>query len=275
MSQLGLQASWDRYIQVDGQLYLKGMPEYLVTATWDHANKRITDAQLHGRIEERERYRLKPKQRMDKDGYQRFSLPDPNSYDELADPKTGELMDKPSFKSVTIPPQAGLKFRQLHPFESKEWTRWYGMRSLVEHSNGFVKDGAHEALDDPQRRTGKGWAYQYLMFTIAVVSSNVRKISRSSATSNVPASAPPTCATNRSASAPTTASTAWMSRTRPPTSAPPVTRSGRRTSLPRTTSRTHKARPFGVPENRPRPSRTSCSARIGVIEATKARRGAN
>jgi hypothetical protein len=50
------------------------------------------------------------------------------------------------------------------------------MRSLVEHSNSFFKDGAHEALGDPRRRFGKGWAYQYLMATIAVMSSNIRKV---------------------------------------------------------------------------------------------------
>jgi hypothetical protein len=175
-SQLGLQASWEWIIQVDGQLYLAGMPDYLVTATWDRATGQITAKQLDERLEERERYRLTPKARMDKDGYQRFSVPDPNTYDELVDMKTGEIREKPTVKSITVPPEAGLKFRQKYPYMGKDHTRWYGMRSLVEHSNSFFKHGAHEALGDPGRRFGKGWAYQYLMATIAVVSSNIRKI---------------------------------------------------------------------------------------------------
>ena len=175
-SQLGLQASWEWLIQVDGQFYIAGMPETAITATWDHATGQITDEQLDERLEERERYRLTPKARMDPHGYQRFSVPDPNSYDELVDMKTGEIREKPTVKSITVPPEAGLKFRQKYPYKSKDQIRWYGMRSLVEHSNSFFKDGAHEALGDPRRRFGKGWAYQYLMATVAIVSSNIRKI---------------------------------------------------------------------------------------------------
>ena len=65
-SQLGLQGSWEWIIQVDGQLYLAGMPNYLITATWDRATGKITAKQLDERLEERERYRLTPKARMDK-----------------------------------------------------------------------------------------------------------------------------------------------------------------------------------------------------------------
>jgi hypothetical protein len=42
--------------------------------------------------------------------------------------------------------------------------------------NGFVKDGAHEALDDPERRRIRGVAAQSLLVAFKLFAANVRKI---------------------------------------------------------------------------------------------------
>jgi hypothetical protein len=53
-------------------------------------------------------------------------------------------------QSITLPPEAGAKLAQYLCFGSPEWRERYGtLRNAVEGFNGFVKDGAHEALDDP------------------------------------------------------------------------------------------------------------------------------
>src|ERR1039457_6188525 len=54
-----------------------------------------------------------------------------------------------SQSSVTIPPEAGAKFRQDLLFGSAEWHQTYStLRNTNEGFNGYVKDAAHEALDD-------------------------------------------------------------------------------------------------------------------------------
>jgi hypothetical protein len=61
-------------------------------------------------------------------------------------------------ESVTVPPSAGAKFHQELVFESPEWKFAYNsLRNTNEGMNGYIKDPAHEALDDPGRRRIHGW----------------------------------------------------------------------------------------------------------------------
>ena len=80
-------------------------------------------------------------------------------------------------QSVTVPPTAGAKFHQELRFESPEWKFAYSsLRNTNEGMNGYIKDPAHEALDDPGRRRIHGVAAQSLFVALLVVAANVRKI---------------------------------------------------------------------------------------------------
>jgi hypothetical protein len=60
-------------------------------------------------------------------------------------------------QSVTVPPEAGAKYVQELPHESPEWHAMYAtLRNSNEGMNGFIKDGAREAVDDPERRRIRG-----------------------------------------------------------------------------------------------------------------------
>ena len=82
-----------------------------------------------------------------------------------------------SQQSVTIPPEAGAKFGQELLHESPEWHTGYAtLRNTNEGFNGYVKDPAHEALDDPARRRVHGVAAQSLSTALLLLAANVRKI---------------------------------------------------------------------------------------------------
>ena len=49
-------------------------------------------------------------------------------------------------------------------------------RNTIEGFNGFVKDGAHEALSDSTRRRLWGRAAQHLLTALLIMAANVRKI---------------------------------------------------------------------------------------------------
>ena len=50
------------------------------------------------------------------------------------------------------------------------------MRSLVEASNNHLKSKNFEDLGNPDKRSGRGYAFQYLLATFMGVSSNLRRI---------------------------------------------------------------------------------------------------
>jgi hypothetical protein len=96
-------------------------------------------------------------------------------------PVTAELAAAPpkscTQQSVTVSPTAGAKFHQELVFESSEWKFAYNsLRNTNEGMNGYIKDHAHEALDDPGRRRIHGVAPQSLFVALLVVAANVRKI---------------------------------------------------------------------------------------------------
>jgi hypothetical protein len=60
-------------------------------------------------------------------------------------------------QSITLPPEIGAKYFQSLLYRSHRWNSvYYGLRNCVEGFNGYVKDGNHEALDDPERRRIRG-----------------------------------------------------------------------------------------------------------------------
>jgi hypothetical protein len=80
-------------------------------------------------------------------------------------------------QSVTLPPEAGAKFAQAMPHGTEEWRAHYAaLRSANEGMNGFVKDGANEAIDDPERRRIRGVAAQSVLVAFQLFAANLRKI---------------------------------------------------------------------------------------------------
>ncbi len=76
-----------------------------------------------------------------------------------------------------MPPEEGAKYRQELLHESPEWHATYGaLRSSVEGMNGYLKDGAHQALEDPERRRIRGVAAQSVLVAFQILGANLRKI---------------------------------------------------------------------------------------------------
>ena len=185
-------------IQVDGTWYCPGMPDSLINATKEFRKGMIDEATHRARIEERRRYQIRTKGLPDADGHVRMRCPAsqpvamvrcPNKPASeggdgkvrLRIPVTDALALHPpkicSQQSVTLPPEAGAKFAQELPHESPEWHAAYAtLRNSVEGMNGFIKDGAHEAVDDPERRRIRGLAAQSVLLSFQLFAANLRKI---------------------------------------------------------------------------------------------------
>jgi hypothetical protein len=77
----------------------------------------------------------------------------------------------------TLPPEEGAKYAQELPHESPEWHAMYStLRNSIEGMNGFIKDGAREAVDDPERRRIRGVAAQSVLVAFQFFAANIRKI---------------------------------------------------------------------------------------------------
>lgn len=183
-TQLGIQASFHHngvgYVMVEGTWYLGFIPDELA-----NANKQaqlpashpghIDEETLKKRIEARRDYQLTRLGRRDKDGFQRYNLPDPSGYIAF-DAATGELLDKPTIKTVTIPMSVGLKFQQKYPFKSAEWQAAYNLRSGIERKNGQLKHTKFESLGDALRRPTRGYTSHALNIAMLMVAHNLRTI---------------------------------------------------------------------------------------------------
>ncbi|GMA90711.1 hypothetical protein [Homoserinibacter gongjuensis] len=195
--QLGKAASHDRFILVEGQWYLDTMTTTSINAVQLYqeelekiAAERLprperekrraaANARRDARLASREQYRLKPKGRPRPDGRQQYILPE--DHELTITTATGARKQT----TVMFPPAEILytgkfskqaKLQQRYPYKSHTWKRWYGLRSTVEHVNSHIKNSSHEDAANAGRRGGRGYAYQYLMATLAVVSGNIRKI---------------------------------------------------------------------------------------------------
>jgi len=196
---LGLQNQWKDLILVDGNWYVTYMPQKLIDATKNYntreANpldpkkpRRILDKKTYKTyLENRTAYRMKPKGLPDKDGFQRFLYPAPGSYMAI-DRASGKRVARPSTPvSVTIPLDAGapaernrdprlaVKHLQKFAYRSEEHRKHFGMRSLVESANKTLKGKNFEDLANVSKRSGRGFAFNYLAATLAAVSANLRK----------------------------------------------------------------------------------------------------
>jgi hypothetical protein len=198
IDQLGRQGTYEGMVLVDGAWYCPGMPDVLITATKDFRQGTIDEETYRARLAERSKHAILPKEGPDDQGHLRMrcpaSNPNPVVRCELK-PKsegpstrgrpriavTDALATHPpkicAQQSITVPPEVGAKFAQTLLHESEEWHAVYGtLRNSVEGMNAFIKDGAREAVDDPERRRIRGVAPQSVFMAFLLCAANLRKI---------------------------------------------------------------------------------------------------
>lgn len=198
---------------VDGTWYCPSMPEALVTATTDYRDtgpRRNAEGKLYyskrdepideetwrARVDRRGKYALRRKEKPDADGYYPMMCPASGPGATVACPLKPQSagtkvavtisIGKPPAEpprictnksSVSFPPEAGVKYRQILRHGTDEWHALYSTgRNTVEGFNAFVKDAAYHALADPGRRRLRGFAAQYLLTTVLTAAANIRKI---------------------------------------------------------------------------------------------------
>jgi hypothetical protein len=195
---LGIQGSAEGFLFIEGAWYCPAISEALTTATIDYSNGAIDDPTYRARLTERSRYLALTKTRADAEGFGRWRCPATGPQPIAACPlkpssqhhdgrvrvairPSGTLAANPprccTQGSVTIGPEPMAKLRQDLAFQSAEWNaRYHSLRSTIEGMNGFLKDGAREALDDPERRRIRGVAAQSVFVALLVFAGNYRKI---------------------------------------------------------------------------------------------------
>ena len=179
-NQLGIKAWFAGAIQVEGQWYCEKMPKNLITASQDERSGTIDETTYYLRIEARKMWQAKRKSLRDAKGNVRYMHP----VDEAGNPychdhRGGNFDDAPQFctqKSVLFPIEADKGKAQELPYKSKEWRAMYSFpRNAVESSNASRKSQRF-GLDKSSRRRMRSQAIQFLMSTLVVAASNVKKI---------------------------------------------------------------------------------------------------
>jgi hypothetical protein len=198
IDQLGIQDSYAGMLQIEGAWYCPSIPEVLINATIDFRAGAIDEGLYRERLAERWRYQILSKSAADAGGYRRLRCPASNpapvarcdlkptsirrtTLGRLTIPVASGVWDHvPTIcnqQSITLPPEAGAKFAQTLFFGSDQWQDVYAtLRSSIEGMNGYVKDGAKEAIDDPERRRIRGVAPQSVFVAFQLCAANFRKI---------------------------------------------------------------------------------------------------
>ncbi len=197
--QLGIQDSYLGMLLIEGAWYCPEIPEVLINASIDYLIKRsIDEFTYRARLEERWRYLILTKEGPDAEGHTRMRCPAASSHpvarcERKPRSETAKTRGKLRIQvrreprnrfprictqqSLTVPPDAGAKFAQPLLYGSNEHREMYStLRNSIEGMNGFLKDGAHEALDDPERRRIRGVAAQSVFVAFLVCAANLRKI---------------------------------------------------------------------------------------------------
>ena len=192
--QLGIQASSGGALLVEGSWYCPALPEPLITTTARLRDHAITRELYDQQITARAPYQLKRKDGPDTDGYQRLTCPALGTHPGLicplrqaslsprdGRPKVLQPPDEPPKicrqTAITIPPDAGARYRQDLPYASPAWhARYATLRNTIEGLNGYAKDPAHQALAQPGRRRVRGIAACSLFTALLLMAANIRKI---------------------------------------------------------------------------------------------------
>jgi len=192
--QLGIQAHSGGALLVEGTWYCPALPEPLITATAGLRDHDLDRPAYDAQITARAAYRLNRKDSPDADGYQRLSCPALGNHPRLmcplresslsprdGRPKVLQPPEEPpkicTQTAITIPPDAGARYRQDLPYGSPAWqARYATLRNTIEGLNGYAKDPAHEALAQPGRRRVRGIAACSLFTALLLMAANIRKI---------------------------------------------------------------------------------------------------
>jgi hypothetical protein len=192
--QLGIQASSQGALLVEGSWYCPALPEPLITATTGLRDHAIDRDLYHQQIAARAPYQLKRKDGPDPDGYQRLSCPalghHPGLMCPLRQPSLSPRDGRPKVlqppeeppklcrqAAITIPPDVGARYRQDLPYGTPAWhARYATLRNTIEGLNGYAKDPARQALGQPGRRRVRGIAAQSLFTALLLMAANIRKI---------------------------------------------------------------------------------------------------
>jgi hypothetical protein len=170
----------------------------LIDATVDYRAKRIDRSTYEARIAERQTYRARQKEKPDAEGHVRLYCPAAGPHPLARCERKSASIHRAAAGSarivlpaeaeglgpeccvqetVTVAPEAGAKFAQDLPYASAEWQRTYNaLRNATEGANGFLKDPAHEALDDRGRRRLHGVAKESILVAFLILAANVRRI---------------------------------------------------------------------------------------------------
>ena len=198
LDQLGVQGHVDGAILVEGQLYCPSMPTTLINATIDHRAGRIEPEIWTKRLKARQAYRLRPKGRPDHEGHIRMLCPAagtrPTARCELKTKsmsrqwlgntpvqlEAAHASHPPKVcrqQTITVSPADTDRYGQHLTYRLDEWHSTYAMlRNINEGVNGIVKDGGHEALDDPEGRRIRGPAAQSVIVAFLIYAMNLRMI---------------------------------------------------------------------------------------------------
>ena len=186
-------------LELEGALYCPALPDKLRTLTLDVEDDVVTPDTYYDLIEERRHYRLKPKEKPDERGAQPMSCPalGPSAtvecplrklHPKATTKKTRPLIDEDLLPihpdlickqtSVKIERHDGIDTRQLLHYGSKEWHTMYKHdRNSMEGVNAYLKEGRERMREAGARRV-RGLAAQNYVFTMMLVSANLRRLAK-------------------------------------------------------------------------------------------------
>lgn len=194
---VGVQDSFGGALLVDGTWMCPAIPKGLAEATMDFSDGTITEDEKKTRQKRQQAYHLRAKEAPRDNGSQCFKCPAsgpgatvdcplkamaPKAKGQPRRPKIREedLPKHPgpictNANSMTIPAEAGAKYKQSLPWESEEWKLAYHYpRNTIEGKNGYIKDDAGGSVASHGRRLLRGVAGQFFLTGIMIAAENVR-----------------------------------------------------------------------------------------------------
>lgn len=124
----------------------------------------------------RKDWRMLPKGGRRPNGTYQYMNPNP-AKTLVTNPLTGEVIEPITKATVVIEPSLDMyKYMQKYPYREKQWLRWYGLRSVVEGQNNFLKRPTKTDLAQAMNRLTRGVTFASIASTLAMVAANVSKI---------------------------------------------------------------------------------------------------